>query len=152
MAQTGFEPIEPFASMPRLAQRPLPGHPTRPVFEPVGRGDHFFPQQIYDGAALAYGNRQGGDERWPEMQAALALDGREGLLAYPVEGDVTAEDGNAYTGVVVQYEGDGTYDPHSIYATRDDVKYQYGCFFRTFLDTGSARLLAPRPLGDPCEP
>jgi hypothetical protein len=52
--------------------------------------------------------------------------------------------------VVVQYEGDGIYDPHGIYAQLDEVKYQYGCFFETFLARGVATVPAPAPLGTAC--
>jgi hypothetical protein len=31
------------------------------------------------------------------------------------------------------------------------VKYQYGCFFSTFLKTGKAQVLAPKALGSPCQ-
>ena len=64
--------------------------------------------------------------------------------------DLTSESGTPYTGMVVQYVGDGVYDPHAIYSQLDSVKYQYGCFFSTFLQTGTAVVPAPLPLGTPC--
>jgi hypothetical protein len=58
--------------MPRLGARPLAGHPVRPVYEPVGKGDSYFPIVLYDAIALAYGHQQAGDIVWPSMQEALA--------------------------------------------------------------------------------
>jgi hypothetical protein len=150
-AQTGLEPADPMIYMPRLARRPLEGHPVRPIYEPVGEGDSYFPTVLYDAIALAYGHEAAGSTVWPTMQEALALDGLDGLLPYPVVDNRPSEAGGSYTGVVVQYAGDGIYDPHGIYGQLDEVKYQYGCFFDTFLKTGKAKVLAPKPLGTPCE-
>jgi len=151
LAETAWEPAEPFVYMARLAHRPLPNHPARPIYEPVGKGDSYFPTQVYDGAAIAYGNQEAGDIVWPSMQTALAQAGLDGIAPYPVANNRTSENGNRYTGTIVQYPGDGIDDPHYIYAQRDDVKYQYGCFLSTFLATGTATVLAPKPLGSPCQ-
>jgi hypothetical protein len=148
--ETGLEPADPLVYMPRLARRPLPKSPARPIYEPVGKGDSYFPTPIYDAVALAYGHPQAGDVIWPEMQEALALDGLSGVLSYPVKQDLTSDTGEKYTGVVVQYEGDGIYDPHAIYSQLDAVKYQYGCFLSTFLKTGVATVPAPAALGTAC--
>ena len=148
--ETAAEAVDPMVSMPRLARRPLPGHPVRPIYEPVGKGDSYFPMETYDAMALAYGHKQAGDVVWGTMQEALKLAGRDGILPYPVSNDLTSETGTKYTGVVVQYEGDGVYDPHAIYSQLDAVKYQYGCFFSSFLKTGTATVPAPAPLGTPC--
>lgn len=138
-----LEPSDPIVYMPHLARLPLPGHPARPIYEPVGEGDSYFPTSVYDAVALAYGHEQAGEAAWPEMQDALALIERDGLIEYPVTNNLESSEGDPYTGVVVQYEGDGTYDPHAIYSHRDDVKRQYSCFWRTFFDTGVATLVEP---------
>jgi hypothetical protein len=152
VSQTALEPADPMVYMPRLGRRPLDGHPVRPIYEPVGEGDSYFPTVLYDAIALAYGHPMAGDVVWPSMKEALALDGLDGILPYPVLDNRKSEiDGAPYTGVVVQYKGDGISDPHGIYGQLDEVKYQYGCFFRTFLETGKASVLAPKPLGSPCE-
>ena len=152
VSEVALEPADPMVYMPRLARRPLDGHPVRPIYEPVGEGDSYFPTVLYDAIVLAYGHPMAGGEVWPTMQEALALDGLDGVLPYPVVDNRTSElDGTPYTGVVVQYAGDGIYDPHGIYGQLDEVKYQYGCFFKTFLDTGKASVLEPKPLGTPCE-
>jgi hypothetical protein len=150
LLETAWEPAEPFVSMARLARRPLPGHPVRPIYEPVGQGDKYFDETIYDGAALAYGNEEAGDTIWPTMQDALALDGRGGILPYPITNDRTAEDGTPFTGVVVQYKGDGIDDPHDIFQQLDAVKFQYSCFLASFLATGKATVPAPASLDTAC--
>lgn len=148
--ETGLEPADPFVYMPRVGLRPLSGAPARPIYEPVGKGDSYFATDLYNAVALSYGHQQAGDEVWPEMQQVLSLDGLGGLLPYPVKNNRMSADKTPYTGVVVQYEGDGIYDPHAIYSQLDSVKYQYGCFFSTFLSTGNATVPAPAPLGTPC--
>ncbi|MEW5847654.1 MAG: hypothetical protein AB2A00_02530 [Myxococcota bacterium] len=147
---TAWEPVEPLVFMGRLGRHPLPGHPVRPVYEPVGRNDRYFPTVLYDAMALAYGHQQAGQEVWSSMQEALALADNQGILPYPVQQNRTSVAGQAYTGVVVQYEGDGIADPHSIYRQLDAVKYQVGCFLTSFLATGVAVVTAPAPLGTPC--
>jgi hypothetical protein len=149
--ETAWEAVDPIVYIPRLARRPLPGHPVRDVYEPVGLGDSYFGTPTFDAIALAYGHEQAGEIVWPSMQDALALAGRDGLVAYPVTDNVMSETGTPFTGVVVQYEGDGIYDPHAIYTQLDAVKHQYGCFLATHLATGTARVLAPGAETDPCE-
>lgn len=152
LAEVALEPADPMVYMPRLARRPLDGHPVRPIYEPVGEGDSYFPTVLYDAIALAYGHPMAGQVVWDTMPEALALDGLDGLLPYPIVDNLISESGaTPYTGAVVQYKGDGIYDPHGIYGQLDEVKYQYGCFFSTFLSTGQAKILAPKPLGSPCE-
>lgn len=139
-----WETAEPFVSMPRLAQRPLPGHPVRPIYQPVGENDSFFPTPVYDAAAVAYGHRQAGDMIWPQMQDLLRFVGLDGIAEYPIENNLTSAGGEAYTGAAVQYEADSVLlDGHYIFAQRDEVKHQYGCFFATFLATGTATIPAP---------
>jgi hypothetical protein len=148
--QTAAEAVDPMVSMPRLARRPLPNHPVRPIYEPVGQGDSYFPEETYDAMALAYGHEEAGEIVWSTMQDALKLEGKDGIQPYPVKNELTSEAGGNYTGVVVQYKGDGVYDPHAIYSQLDAVKYQYSCFFSTFLKTGTAVVPAPAALGTPC--
>jgi hypothetical protein len=150
VVETALEPVDPIVFAPRLGHDPLPGHPVRPVYEPHGQGDSFFATEVQDAMAMAYGHKQAGAQIWPTTQQGLALEGLDGMLPYPVKNDVTSSTGAAYTGVVVQYVGDGVYDPHAIYSQLDAVKYQYGCFFQSFLATGSATVSAPADYGVAC--
>jgi len=151
LLETAWEAAEPFVYMPRIANRPLPGHAARPIYEPVGYLDTNFSYDVYDGAALAYANKEAGDQVWPSMQTALAIESLDGIVPYPVQNDLTSSDGTTkYTGAVVQYAGDGVNDPHYIALTNDSVKYQYACFHATFLKTGTATIEAPQALGSAC--
>lgn len=149
LLQTAWEPSDPFVYMPRVARRPLPGHPVRSIYEPAGKDDSYFPTVLYDAVALSYGHPQAGEQIWPTMQDALTLGGLGGLRPYPVANNLKSEDGRSYTGILVQYAGDGVYDPHAIYSQLDAVKYQYGCFYASVL-AGKPTVLAPAPLGTPC--
>jgi hypothetical protein len=148
--QTGVEVSDPMVYMPHLARRPFDGHPVRPIYEPVGKGDSYFPTTLYDAIALAYGHREAGDVIWPTMQEGLKLAGLDGIVPYPISQDLKSETDKPYTGVVVQYEGDGLYDPHALYTQLDSVQYQYGCFLATFIAKGVATVPAPATLGTPC--
>lgn len=150
LVQFALEPAETMIFAPRIGHRPLPGHPARHLFQPVGRNDPGFPNEIYDAMALASGNAQAGDVVWPSLQEALALDGLDGLIAYPVGANRTSVDGRSRAGVVVQYEGDGILDSHHIFAQRDDLKHQYGCWFESFFRDGSPTLPPPGPIDAPC--
>ncbi|HEX4514879.1 MAG TPA: hypothetical protein VH054_15140 [Polyangiaceae bacterium] len=153
MLETAWEPAEPFVYMRRMARDPLPNHPSRPVYDPCAIGDTYFSTEVYDGASLAYGNREAGEQVWPTMQSALALQGLDGIVPYPVSQDLTAADGTTkYTGAIVQYNGDGIADPHAIYRQLDAVKYQYACFHESFQKTGTATLYAPQPIDSACGP
>lgn len=142
LLETAWEPAEPFVYMPRLAKSPLAGNPVRPIYEPVGNGDEYFSTGVYDGAALAYGNREAGDQVWPTMQSTLAIDGLDGIVPYPIA--------TQSHGTVVQYDGDGTYNAHYIALTVDAVKYQYACFHESFQKTGTATVYAPQSPDTPC--
>lgn len=150
LVEMAWEPAEPVVYMPRLARRPLPGYPVRPIYEPVGAADSYFPEAVFDAVALAYGHEQAGDTVWPTMQDALSLDGLDGILDYPVIDNRLSETGEPYTGVIVQYQSDGIADGHAIYSQLEEVKHQYGCFFSSFLKTGKATVPAPAKLGTPC--
>ena len=141
----GWEIAEPLAYMARLDRRPLPGTAARHIYEPVGKDDSYFPIDVYDAAALAYGNQQAGTAVWPSMQDALATDGLDGLAAYPVKAN---RDGA--TRVVVQFHGDGILDAHYLYRQNEEVKHQYGCFLETYVRDGLPTVVAPGGLLAPC--
>ncbi|MEM9804714.1 MAG: hypothetical protein AAF959_05495, partial [Cyanobacteria bacterium P01_D01_bin.56] len=147
--QSSWEAVEPMVYMPRIARNPLPGHPVRSIYQPVGQGDSDFPEEVFNAVALASGVQQAGPSLWPEMQESLALSGLDGIASYPVTDNLFSETGVPYTGVVVQYAGDGIADPHTIFSQRTDVKYQYGCFMRS-LQLGVGMVLEPLPVLPPC--
>lgn len=148
--ETAIEAVEPAVYMPRIARNPLPTHPVRSIYEPVGKDDQYFPTVLYDAIALSYRHPQAGDAVWPTMQDVLKLAGLEGLRGYPLTNNLKSLADKPYTGAVVQYEGDGIGDPHVIVFQLDAVKYQYGCFFETFRDRGVATIPPPAPLGTMC--
>jgi len=141
----GWEIAEPMVYMARIARRPLPNATARHVYEPVGKGDEYFPVDVYDAAALAYGNQQVGPELWPSMQEALATDKLGGLATYPVKANRGGK-----TRVVVQFNGDGIIDPHYLYRQIEEVKHQYGCFLASYVRDGVPTVPAPGPLTAAC--
>ncbi|MEM9188460.1 MAG: hypothetical protein AAGF12_04765 [Myxococcota bacterium] len=149
LLELGWEPAEPLVFTPRLSQRPLPDIPVRPIYEPVGLGDSFFPTVVFDAMALGYGHTQAGDVVWPEMQEALALRDLDGIAPYPVTNNLTNERGEMYTGAVVQSAGDGFSDPHVIFVQVEDIRYQWTCFLRTAID-GQAIIGAPAAEASAC--
>ena len=148
--ETAVEPVDPIVFAPRVSHRPLDGSDPRPIYEPAGLGDSYFPTEIYDAMALAYQHPQAGNSVWPTMQDALALEGLQGIQNLPEHQNLTSSAGAQYTGALLQFQGDGIYDPHALYSQLDDVKYQIGCFVSTFLTTGQATIETPAPLGSPC--
>jgi hypothetical protein len=153
LIETALEVMDPLVSTPRLGRRPLPGHPTRSVYEPVGKEDSYFNTDIFDAMALGYGHPRAGTEVWPSMRAAQSLVGLDKPVEYPVKQNLASADGRPFTGVVAQYDNknaQGTFDGHGIYRRLEAVRYQYGCFHSTFQKTGVAVVPAPAPLGTPC--
>jgi hypothetical protein len=149
IAETALEPVDPMVSAARVGNRPLPDHPARPIYEPAGKDDSYFPTTIYDAMDLAYAHPRVGDEVWPGMREAQKLVGLDAPLSYPVKANLKSVDGQTYTGAIVQYAPDN-YDGHAIYRKHDAVIYQYGCFHSSFRKTGTAVIPAPAPLGTPC--
>jgi dienelactone hydrolase len=144
LLQTLWEPVDPAVYVSRISRDMLPGKTPVSAYVPVGRGDSYFSTSTFDEIALAYGHPQGGREVWPGMQSALGLDGRSGLAPYPIAGNLMrGMPATAITSAVVQYEGDGLYDPHAIFTQLDAVKVQYGCFAQTLQRTGRGVIVDP---------
>ena len=151
LGETAIEPIDPIVSAARVGRRPLPGHPARPIYEPVGVDDSYFKTEIYDAMDLAYAHPRVGDEIWPSMREAQKLLGIDTPIEYPVKANLKSENGSMYTGAIVQYSPapEGT-DGHSIHFRKDVVMQQYGCFHETFRKNGVAVISPPAPIGTPC--
>ena len=142
----GWEIAEPLAYMARLDRRPLPGTAARHIYEPVGKDDSYFPIDVYDAAALAYGNQQAGAAVWP-IDAGRARHRWTSMASRPTRSRAT---GTAATRVVVQFNGDGILDAHYLYRQLDEVKHQYGCFLETYMRDGIPTVVAPGGLTAPC--
>ena len=136
-------------SMPRVGRRPLTGSPSRPVYKPVGQGDSYFPEATYDAMATAYGHKETGRYLADHANRPRAR-GRPrhpALLGGERPHLGERRDLHRHGGAVPRGR---VYDPHALYSQLDTVKYQYGCFFSTFLQTGTAVTPAPLALGTPC--
>jgi hypothetical protein len=150
--QTAWEAADPYTHAPYLARRKLKlDFPVRSIYEPVGLKDTYFTTTILDLMAAGYGNQQAGNDVWPGMQTRFKVLGLDGKATYPVKHNRKTSDGTAYTGVVVQYAPDtSSNNGHIVAFQLDDVKYQYGCFLATFVQSGIGIVPAPAPLGTPC--
>jgi len=73
------------------------------------------------------------------------------VAQYPVAGNLISRDGPHVSGVVVEALEDGNLNGHHVNFQLDELKYQYGCFLRTFIDTGTPVLLEPNDLSASCE-
>ena len=149
-AEMAIETSDPMVFMPRLGRRPLPGHPARPVFQTIGSADEYFPERIYDAATIAYEHQQVAPALWASTQEVLGLVGRSGLVDAPVADNLTSVDGRKYTGVTIQKDGRNGANTHYIISTHEEIRHQYGCFFKTHLDTGVATVVPPGALGSAC--
>jgi hypothetical protein len=150
LGETAVEPVDPMVSANRLAKRPLSGHPVRPIYEPVGKDDAYFPNEVFDAMVLAYGHPRAGDEVWPSMRDAQRLLGLDGPVTYPVRDNAVSQTGARYTGIAVQYDDDGTFDSHQIYKRLEAVQHQFGCFHDTFRRNGVAVVPPPAARDAPC--
>ena len=149
VAETALEPVDPMVSVPRIAHDPLPGHPSRSLYVPVGKADSYFPETVSDAMAIAYHHPRAGDSVWPTMDQALSLIGINAPLSYPVKTNMQSSTGAPFTSVVVQYDNPGN-DGHQIYRKLEAVMHQYGCFHETFRTTGTAVVSAPAAVDAPC--
>lgn len=148
--ETAIESADPIVFTPRLAKNPLPNHPVRSIYAPAGKDDSYFPMAVFDAMAIAYGNPQAGTQVWPEMQSGLKLVGLDGLRGYPLLDNLTSGDSSKYTGAIVQYEGDGIFDPHALYSQLPAVKHQSRCFHGSFHKTKKPTIVAPGDVSDAC--
>jgi hypothetical protein len=145
IGETAIEAADPMVSANRISHRPLPNHPTRPIYEPVGKDDSYFPTVVYDAMSLAYGHPRAGDMVWASMGDAQKLLHLDTVAPYPVKNNLKSDTGVSYTGIAVQYASDGTFDSHQIYRRLPQVQHQYACFHQTFAKTGTAVVLPPVP-------
>ncbi|MEM9068580.1 MAG: hypothetical protein AAGE52_08745 [Myxococcota bacterium] len=150
LLEAAWERAEPLAFAQRIAERTLEGHAPRHVYVVSSEADGFHPEPLYDAMAVAYGLELTGDELWPEMRAALELAGLNDRPALPVSGNRDVA-GATLTLVTQQWAGDGIDDSHGVFGQRTEIKHQYGCFFRSFLDNGIPTVSRPAAEGAPCD-
>lgn len=143
LLQAAWEMAEPMVFATELSRAPREGAAPRDVYLPVSADDGFFPEPIYDAMAVAYGVERAGPQVWPAMDDALSRTGLRTDLAYPA-----SDNRSGWTGVVVQWAGDGLADSHGVFAQLPGVKHQYACFFETFLRDGVGRVVAPGAADD----
>jgi hypothetical protein len=154
---------------------PLPGRDAKHVFVSQGFFDSYYPPPAQNAFIIASGLQLAGEPYDPndfdEVALRYAYDSpRCGLAVpccestletmdllghdvanYPVAGNLASMDGTKVTGVVVQALEDGILDGHHINFQLDGLKYQYGCFLRTLIDTGMPMLLEPNEISASCE-
>lgn len=153
MVNNSWEMGDPYVALPRINLHPFEGHPARHHYTPVADGDDFYPPRVFNMMAVAMRSQQAGEETWTEpesLQSAMSLVGTDGFADYPVVDNRSNEAGDTFTSVVVQYEGDGVGSPHSVFSQLDEIKYQYGCLFASYLETGTATVPEAAPLGTAC--
>jgi hypothetical protein len=154
---------------------PLPGRSPKHVHVSQGFFDSYYPPPAQNAFIIAAGLQLAGD---PFPQAAFdqvaqdygydsprcgfavpcfestveAMDlmGLE-VADYPVTGNLESNSGTQVTGVVVEGLEDGVLDGHHINFQLDAMKYQYGCFLRTLIDTGMPILLEPDAISASCQ-
>ena len=168
-------PADPVNFAGHFFRDPLPGREAKHVFVSQGFFDSYFPPPSQNAFILAAGLQLVGEPFPMESfdlvaQSAGYQSPRCGIEApcsrstveamdyldmevadYPVTGNIVSGSGTRITGVLVEALEDGIMDGHHISFQLDRLKYQYGCFLRTFLDTGTPVLLQPNDLGADCD-
>ena len=117
--QVAWGPVESMSFMVCTGRRPLPDHEPKDLYVPVGKDDSFYPIELFDALAVAYGNPRAGEIVWPSMQESLDRADLGGVVDYPLEDNLQADSGPPYTEAIVQYEGDGRTDPHAMFVQRE---------------------------------
>jgi len=146
--QTALEPIEPLVAARRIARAPPEAAP-RDVLLPMGQGDTFYPEPIFDALALGLGLPQVGAAVWPSLQQALALAGLDGVLPYPQQAG-QGQGARQATLVAVQHPGDGVHDAHGVVYDDAGLRAQVSCFFASAFRDGVATLAAPSATSEVC--
>lgn len=171
----GWGPADPVNFAGHFFREPLPGREAKHVFVSQGFFDSFFPPPSQNAFILAAGLQLAGEpfpmEAFDEIAREIDYQSpRCGLKApcarstvevmdylnreiadYPVTANITSGTGTQITGVIVEALEDGIMDGHHINFQLDNMKYQYGCFLRTLVDTGMPVLLEPDALEATCD-
>jgi hypothetical protein len=168
-------PVDPIHYARHYWQEPLPARAPKHVFMTQGFYDSYytppsqnafilaaglqlagepFPSAAFDQVAQGYGYdspRCGYDVPCSRSTVeAMDMVGMD-VAEYPVQGNLLSHGDTYVTGVVVEALEDENMDGHHVNFQLDDLKYQYGCFLRTYIDRGTPTLLAPDDLSAPCD-
>lgn len=147
LAQTAIGPADPGTFAQHIIRNPLPGRKPKNVWISLGEFDHYFSSEAQNAIIADLGVDFVGEVNDGLTPEILALAGRK-PIGFPVTGNITAKDGSKITGVALQFEQFGKLDGHHINFQRNDTKYEYGCFLRSYIDNGVPTLYAPRESWD----
>ena len=167
--------IDPIHYAGHYYQQPLPGRNPKHVFMTQGFYDSYYTPPSQNAFILAAGLQLAGDpfpsagfdriaqgygydsprcgDTVPCSRSTVEAMNMTGLevASYPVAGNLASQADSPVTGVVVEALEDGNLDGHHVNYQLDELKFQYGCFLRTFIDTGMPVLLEPNELSASCE-
>lgn len=148
LLQWAWEPAEPMVYAAAYERLRGPSSPIH-LYVPFGEDDGYFPNPVFEAMAVAYGVERAGPAAWEGLDEALAVVGRDPLgTAWPIADNRPGAP--PHTAVTTTWPGDGLTDPHGVFAQYDEIKLQYGCFFATWVATGTARVVAPGAEDGPC--
>lgn len=151
LVQTALEPADTIVYAPHVYKRPFPNHPARHVYLAVGLND-FYTKTITQNAIItALELPLAGKPQEPTILINLKLKGWLKPFDFPVMLNATSENGERVTASALQYQPDSwTNEGHNVNYNLTETKYQYGCFLRTLVDTGTPVIPPPAPERSPC--
>jgi hypothetical protein len=138
------ETVDPLAFVSRIVREPLPAIPAKHLYVPYGYDDRYFNRQTQRAIALGYGVPLQGDLIDGEMGSQLTRFRSVKASAYPVALNVKAGDDQRVTAMQAQFPEDPIQkNGHTVYAQRDEVIFQYGCFLESLAGGGKPAVPAP---------
>lgn len=150
LLQMTLEACDPVVYVHHIAAEPFAGTAAKNIYMPCGYIDGYWAPPVQTMMAMRYGLDLAGDVVNDDILPALENFGKQ-QLSLPLENNLTASDGSQVTAAVLQFEEDGIKDGHYVSFQLTAPRYQYSCFLRTLIDSGTAKILQPRGLDDPCE-
>ncbi len=148
LLQMGLEHIDPIVTLPHLVKEPFGGMQPKHLYHPAGYVDSYFPPDSITAWTLAVGADLAGERIYPELFKHVEQSGGC-QKEYPVFGNRSIEK-ESVTAVVVQYPEDGIADGHHINFQLDEPKFQYRCFFKSFIETGLPVVVDPETPSRDC--
>jgi len=134
-----YEPADAIVYAPLIATRPPEGFVPKSVFQPMGFGDSYTPRPTLEALPTPFGL----DLVAPELEAIPGLELlQKRVLNAPVRNNVSNEAGEA-TVVGAQFLAAQGSDGHFVSFDIAAAKKQAAMFFKTYVDTGIATVVAP---------